>query len=95
MSNTIMSIIAAGLIGILLTIAAGKALKLYRSSRTRPMVLVVTKSGETVRGALLARLPDRVELGGAELLEAGKATPIDGITYIDRNNIRWVQEPTH
>jgi hypothetical protein len=60
----------------------------------KPVVIVVLKSGETIRGVLLSRGPGTVKLGGAELLETGKATPIDGDLYLDRNNVRWMQRPT-
>lgn len=88
-TNTILTTLAAGaLIGVTLTVLAGR-LTLWR----KPMVLAVLKSGQTIRGALLARRLTYVVLGGAELLEAGKATRIDGNTHIDRANIEWLQEP--
>lgn len=68
------------------------ALYLYLRHQPKRVVLVVLKDGTTIRGALLShrRL---IVLGGAELLEAGQAQPIDGRTYIDRGNVQWVQEP--
>lgn len=90
---SITNILLAGATGIILGIALIKVLELYRSSRIKPMVLVVLNTGETIRGALLEHRRRHIALGTAELLEGGKATGIDGTTYIDRANIRWIQEP--
>lgn len=90
---SITNIILAGATGIIIGLAITKLLELYRSSRVKPLVLVVLNTGETIRGALLERRRHHVALGTAELLEGGKATGIDGTTYIDRGNIRWIQEP--
>lgn len=87
------NIILAGTTGIIIGLTLAIAFLMVRSSRVKPRVLAVLKDGATIRGALLARRASYVVLGGAELLEQGKATPIDGLTYIDRANIQWLQEP--
>lgn len=90
--NIINIILAAGT-GAALAATLIISINLYRRRTIRPRVLAVLKSGETVRGALIAKRIRHIELGGAELLEQGKATPIDGVAYIDRDNIVWMQEP--
>jgi len=82
------------LAGTLLALAAGINRFLNRGLRPKPALIVVLRSGETIRGTLIRRRRGQLELGMAELLEpGGKATTIDGNVFLDRANIRWVQRP--
>lgn len=78
---------------LVVTVAAIVELVGPRRLRARPTVLVVLKSGDTIRGALLSRRRSTVELGGAEVLGREANTPIDGTVFVDRANIAWIQRP--
>lgn len=88
--------ILLAIIATLLVIITAAALIILdvRPRRSRPLVLVVLKSGDTIRGTLLHRRPTYLALAGAELLEGNAAPrPIDGTTFVDRSNIDFVQAP--
>lgn len=61
--------------------------------RRRSRLLVVTRSGETFRGALLRRHRDGLLLASAELLTRDGGQRLDGAVWIDRPNIAYVQAP--
>lgn len=79
--------------GLTLGLAGLALFLLSRSGRLQKKkeVLVVLKSGETLRGVLLHRWPSQLELGAAALLSGETATPIDGTVRLDRDNVVWVQ----
>jgi small nuclear ribonucleoprotein (snRNP)-like protein len=66
----------------------------WRPLFTKPEVLVVLRSGETLRGVLLSRRPTYLVLGDVAVVD-GRAseTSIDGTVQVDRENVTWVQVP--
>jgi hypothetical protein len=67
----------------------------WRPLRRRPTVLVTLRTGETLRGILVARRPTWIELARVEVLHgaAGTSSTVDGTVQIDRDNVTWVQVP--
>lgn len=65
----------------------------WRPLLTKRRVIVVLKSGESIRGVLIARRPDTLILDDAEVLSDGVPVPVDGAVRIDRDNVTWVQVP--
>lgn len=63
-----------------------------RPWRSRPSVIVVLRSGESMSGVLLHRWRRHLELANVRLLTPDP-TPVDGRVYIDRANVAWVQAP--
>lgn len=56
-------------------------------------VVVNTRSGESLRGVLVADHADRVSLRDAVYLRAGAEVAIDGLAHVPRGSVSWVQEP--
>lgn len=59
---------------------------------TKREVIVVLRSGETLKGVLLHRWPTTLELADATLLSGSQGqTKIDGTVEVDRRNVVWIQ----
>lgn len=54
-------------------------------------VLLNLKTGTAIAGVLVGERNGLLELRGAELLEAGKKTPLDGSVYVERANVDFGQ----
>ncbi len=67
----------------------------WRPLRRRRQVLVTLRTGETLRGILVARRPTWIELARVEVLHGGDgaSSTVDGTVQIDRDNVTWVQVP--
>lgn len=76
--------VAAGLV-LSPLIAAG-----WRPVRRRRAVLVALRTGETLRGVLVARRPTYIVLAKASAV-GSQVQPIDGTVEVDRDNVTWVQ----
>lgn len=65
----------------------------WRPARRRRQVIVPLRSGETLRGVLIARRLDHLELADVEVLTATskEAVRADGLVWVDRANVTWVQ----
>lgn len=88
MEQLAIAILAAfGGAGVVLGVSAGNR------RRPLPVVLVVLKSGETIRGVQLKLTRSRVILGNAAIMQPNTETPVpaDGTVYVDRANVRWIQ----
>jgi small nuclear ribonucleoprotein (snRNP)-like protein len=66
----------------------------WRPLRRRRTVLVTLRTGETLRGVLVARHPTFLELARVEVLRGdGASSTVDGTLQVDRDNVTWVQVP--
>ncbi len=54
-------------------------------------VIVHTRSKQSIRGVLWGQKGGYLILRNAELLEHGKAIPLDGETVVDRSNVDFMQ----
>lgn len=64
-----------------------------RSSLVKRTVIVHTKDGQSVRGALYAQHADRVTLTQAVYLQDNQPElPIDGLAHVPNGNVAWIQE---
>lgn len=79
---------------VALLIAAGAYLFASgaRALSTKEEVIVVLRSGETLKGVLIHRWPTTLELASASLLSGSESqTRIDGTVQVDRRNVVWIQ----
>lgn len=82
-------------IAALALIAAARAfpLPMSRHSLVKKTVIVHTKDGQSVRGALYAQHADRVTLTQAVYLQDKQPElPIDGLAHVPCGNVAWIQE---
>lgn len=63
----------------------------WRRTALRRRVIVNLKVGPAVEGVLVAKRGPLLVLADSTLLEAGRATPIDGEAVIERSNVAFVQ----
>lgn len=64
----------------------------YRRLALHRRVIVNLRSGSAISGVLLRTRGPLLELGNAELLEAGRTPiPLDGRQLVERANVEFVQ----
>ena len=64
---------------------------LRRRLRTAKRVVVVLDTERTVKGVLVRRHRDRIQLAAVTVVVDGVEVPADGTMFIDRARIEWVQ----
>ena len=66
-----------------------------RWAAPKPRVLVVLKSGQTVRGVLVRQRDRQLQVADVTVIPEGAKEPIPagGVIYLDRSNVAWVQRP--
>lgn len=69
----------------------GSLVVVRRRLRTVERVVVVLDTERTIKGVLVRRSRDRIELGDVTVMVDGVAVPADGRMFIDRRRIEWVQ----
>jgi small nuclear ribonucleoprotein (snRNP)-like protein len=63
----------------------------WRRTALRKRVIVNTKTDKAFQGTLWAQRGPLLVLKGADLLEGGRVTQMDGEVVIERNNVDFVQ----
>jgi len=60
--------------------------------RIKPMVVVHTKDGQSIKGAAVDVSADMLFLDHAEFLSGGQITQLGGRVSVPRSNVSWIQD---
>lgn len=76
---------------VTLFVAVAPVVFVARRLSTVHRVVVVLDTNRTIKGVLVRRCRDRIELGDVSVVVDGVGVPADGTMWIDRARIEWVQ----